>query len=146
MKKLLQLNQISIKNRPKSDQHRPNIGPKSVQNRFRRLQNRSKICPWSGQNPPKTQWQQGTQEHLRASLYFCPKCRQHGRNLGPQNEPKSLKKRFNNRFIFRLLLGATLIPKIIPKPTPRTLTMVLYLVPASVNQLPGYIVKINPEC
>ena len=52
--KLLQLDQNSIKNRHKSDQHKPKIGQKSGQNRSKIGSGRTKIGPKSAPGPAKT--------------------------------------------------------------------------------------------
>ena len=59
--------------------------------------------------------------HPTGPAHFCQKCRQHGRNLAAQNEPKSLKNPSKNRSNFELLLGSSLDPKIVPKTTPKVI-------------------------
>ena len=127
MKKLLQLDQVSIKNRPKSDQHKLlQLDQNSIKNRHKSDQHKPKIGQKSGQNRSKigsgrSQKQQRTHKHPRAHLYFWPKCRQHGRNLAPQTSQNREKNRSKNRSNFELLLGSSLDAKIVPKTTPKSI-------------------------
>ena len=116
-----EFNQKSPQKQPTSAQNRPKICPKSVQNRFRTVQNRSKIGPGSAKIRLNTARQHQNGAAPTGPAHFCQKCGQHGRNLGSQNEPKSLKNQSKNRSNFELLLGSSLDPKIVPKTTQKSI-------------------------
>ena len=112
---------MAAKKQPTSAQNHPKIYPKSFQNRFRTAQNRSKIVPRRTKILTETPRLLENPAPPTGSLHFCQKCGQHGRNLGSQNEPKSLKNQSKNRSNFELLLGSSLDTKIGPKTTPKVI-------------------------
>ena len=78
--------------------------PKSARTPNNPLQTRSRHTKIQ----KKTTMQQRTQEHFTGSPLFCQKSRQHGHNLAPQIDPKSLKTRSKNWYFLEWFLASIL--------------------------------------